>query len=134
MTSSTSERPAPGSSTTCPAGIAFVDGLAVGDVKDASLRDRRHLAEDGVLIVVTTIGSQNGSEVAAPEVIARGFAGPDELLDEAREEAERTLQACLADGVGELKLLQEHLHDAVGQLIHARTGRRPMILPVVLEI
>jgi ribonuclease J len=117
-----------------PAGIAFVDGLAVGDVKDASLRDRRHLAEDGVLIVVTTIGSQNGREVAAPEVIARGFAEPDELLEEARDEAERVLQWCLSEGIGELKLLQEHLHDALGQLVHDRTGRRPMILPVVLEV
>jgi ribonuclease J len=117
-----------------PAGIAFVDGLAVGDVKDASLRDRRHLAEDGVLIVVTTIGSQNGQEVAAPEVIARGFAEPDELLEQARDEAERVLQSCLSDGIGELKLLQEHLHDALGQLVHDRTGRRPMILPVVLEV
>jgi ribonuclease J len=117
-----------------PAGIAFVDGLAVGDVKDASLRDRRHLAEDGVLIVVTTIGSQNGQEVAAPEVIARGFAEPDELLEQARDEAERVLQSCLSNGIGELKLLQEHLHDALGQLVHDRTGRRPMILPVVLEV
>jgi ribonuclease J len=117
-----------------PAGIAFVDGLAVGDVKDASLRDRRHLAEDGVLIVVATIGSQNGREVAAPEVIARGFAEPDELLDQARDEAERVLQWCLSEEIGELKLLQEHLHDALGQLLYDRTGRRPMILPVVLEV
>jgi ribonuclease J len=116
------------------AGIAFVDGLAVGDIKDASLRDRRHLAEDGVLIVVTTIGSHNGQEVAAPEVIARGFAEPGDLLEEARVEAEQVLRACLTDGIGELKLLQEHLHDALGQLIHDRTGRRPMILPVVLEL
>lgn len=116
------------------AGITFVDGLAVGDIKDASLRDRRHLAEDGVLIVVTTIGSQNGREVAAPEVIARGFAEPDELLEEARDEAERVLASCLSEGIGELKLLQEHLHDALGRLLHERTGRRPMILPVVLEV
>jgi ribonuclease J len=116
------------------AGITFVDGLAVGDVRDASLRDRRHLAEDGVLIIVTTIASQNGSEVSAPEVIARGFADPDEILGEAREEAEQVLRWCLSEGVEELKLIQEHLHDALGQFVHARTGRRPMILPVVLEV
>jgi ribonuclease J len=119
---------------TVPAGVAFVDGLAVGDIKDSSLRDRRHLAEDGVLIVVTTINSQDGREVSAPEVIARGFAEPDELLEEARNEAEATLRSCLSEGIVELKLLQEHLHDALGQLIHDRTGRRPMILPVVLEL
>ncbi len=119
---------------TVPAGITFVDGLAVGDVRDASLRDRRHLAEDGILIVVATIAPHNGGEVAPPEVIARGFADPGELLDEAKEEAEQVLRNCLADGVGELKLIQEHLHDALAQLVHTRTGRRPMILPVVVEV
>jgi len=116
-------------------GATFVDGLGVGDVQDVALRDRRHLSEDGVLIVVVTVGSQNGREIAAPEVIARGFAEPeDSLLDEAREEAQRTLAHCLSEDISELKLLQEHIHDAVGQLIRERTGRRPMILPVVLEV
>ena len=64
-----------------------------------------------------------------------GFAEPeDSLLDEARDEAERTLAHCLKEDISELKLLQEHIHDAVGQLIRKRTGRRPMILPVVLEV
>ena len=56
------------------------------------------------------------------------------LLEEARGEAERTLTRCLNDDISEVKLLQEHIHDAVGQLVHERTGRRPMILPVVLEL
>jgi ribonuclease J len=116
------------------AGHTFVDGLGVGDVREVALRDRRHLSEDGVLIVVVTIGSQNGREIAAPEVIARGFAEPGPLLEEARGEAERTLTRCLNDDISEVKLLQEHIHDAVGQLVHERTGRRPMILPVVLEL
>jgi ribonuclease J len=116
------------------AGHTFVDGLGVGDVREVALRDRRHLSEDGVLIVVMTIGSPNGREITAPEVIARGFAEPGPLLDEARGEAERTLERCLRDDISEVKLLQEHIHDAVGQLVHERTGRRPMILPVVLEI
>ena len=115
-------------------GSTFVDGLGVGDVRDVALRDRRHLSEDGVLIVVVTLGAQNGREVGAPEVIARGFADSGPLLDEARQEAERTLAACLDQDVSELKLLQEHLHDNVGQLIADRTGRRPMILPVVVEV
>jgi ribonuclease J len=115
-------------------GSTFVDGLGVGDVKDVALRDRRHLSEDGVLIVVVTIGSQNGREITAPEVIARGFAESGPLLDEARDEAERTLAHCLREDISELKLLQEHIHDAVGTLIRERTGRRPMILPVVLEV
>ena len=116
------------------AGHTFVDGLGVGDVREVALRDRRHLSEDGVLIVVVTIGSPNGREIAAPEVIARGFAEPGPLLEEARGEAERTLTRCLQEDISEVKLLQEHIHDAVGQLVHDRTGRRPMILPVVLEL
>jgi ribonuclease J len=115
-------------------GQTFVDGLGVGDLQDVALRDRRHLSEDGVLIVVVTIGSQNGREIATPEVIARGFAGTDPLLDEARDEAQRALAHCLAEDISELKLLQEHIHDAVGRLVADRTGRRPMILPVVLEV
>jgi len=115
-------------------GATFVDGLGVGDVREVALRDRRHLSEDGVLIVVMTVGSQNGREIAAPEVIARGFSEPGAILDEARDEAERTLSRLLAENVSELKLLQEHIHDAVGQLVKERTGRRPMILPVILEI
>jgi ribonuclease J len=115
-------------------GSTFVDGFGVGDVRDVALRDRRHLSEDGVLIVVVTIGSQNGREITAPEVIARGFAESGPLLDEARDEAARTLAHCLGEDISELKLLQEHIHDAVGTLIRERTGRRPMILPVVLEV
>ena len=112
----------------------FVDGLGVGDVQDVALRDRRHLSEDGVLIVVATVGSQNGGGIAPPEVIARGFAETDSLLEEARQEAERTIEECLAQDVMELKLLQEHIHDNVGKLVAERTGRRPMILPVVVEV
>jgi ribonuclease J len=119
---------------TVETGSTFVDGLGVGDVQDVALRDRRHLSEDGILIVVVTLGPQNGREIAAPEVIARGFAEPGPLLEEARGEAERTLARCLSEDISELKLLQEHIHDAVGQLIRERTGRRPMILPVVLEV
>jgi ribonuclease J len=77
------------------AGVTFVDGLEIGDLKDVALRDRRHLAEDGVLIVVTTIGRQNGREIVTPEVIARGFPDPEAVLEEARAEAERVLHRCL---------------------------------------
>jgi ribonuclease J len=117
------------------AGVTFVDGLGVGDVQDVALRDRRHLSEDGVLIVVATLAGSNGSVTGQPELIARGFAEPGaELFDEMREEAERVLAELLADNVSEIKLLQEHLHDGLGQLIYDRTGRRPMILPVVVEV
>jgi ribonuclease J len=116
-------------------GVTFVDGLGVGDVQDVALRDRRHLSEDGVLIVVATLAGTNGSVAGKPELIARGFAEPGEpLLDEMREEAQRVLDDLVRDEVTEIKLLQEHLHDGLGQLIYDRTGRRPMILPVVVEV
>src|SRR5512145_747172 len=115
-------------------GVTFVDGLRVGDVQDVALRDRRRLADDGVLIVVTTLASSDGGEIAPPELIARGFAEPDELLDELRAEADRVVRELAAGHVMEIKLLQEHIHDAVGQIVYDRTRRRPMVLPVVIEI
>jgi ribonuclease J len=115
-------------------GVTFVDGLSVGDVRDVALRDRRHLSEHGVLIIVATLTTENGSPIATPELIGRGMSDEPELLEEAREEAARVLQECLAGDVTEIKLLQEHLHDSVGQLIYDRTERRPMILPVVIEV
>jgi ribonuclease J len=118
-----------------PAGITFVDGLGVGDVHDVALRDRQRLSEDGVLIIVATLAATNGGSAGPPELIARGFGdetGP--LLEELREEADRVLRKCLEEDISEIKLLQEHLHDEVGQLIYDRTRRRPMILPVVVEV
>src|SRR5919197_1085367 len=117
------------------AGMTFVDGLGVGDVHDVAMRDRQRLSEDGVLIIVATLASSNGGSAGPPELIARGFGdGSGALLEELREEANRVLQECLADEISEIKLLQEHLHDEVGQLIYDRTRRRPMILPVVVEV
>jgi ribonuclease J len=116
------------------AGVTFVDGLRVGDVQDVALRDRRRLADDGVLIVVTTLASSDGGEIAPPELIARGFAESDELLDELRAEADRVVRALAGEHVTEIKLLQEHIHDAVGQIVYDRTRRRPMVLPVVIEV
>jgi ribonuclease J len=116
------------------AGVTFVDGLGVGDVQDVALRDRRRLSEDGVLIIVTTLAGSNGGTTAPPELIARGMGDSDELVDELRAEAQDVLQELSSDGITEIKLIQEHLHDAIGQLVYDRTRRRPMILPVVIEV
>ena len=115
-------------------GVTFVDGLGVGDVRDVALRDRRHLSEDGVLIVVATVGGSNGVPTSRPEVITRGLSEPGPLLEEMQNEADRVLRELLGQNVTEIKLLQEHLHDAIAQLIYDRTGRRPMILPVIVEV
>jgi len=115
-------------------GVTFVDGLGVGDVKDVALRDRRHLSEDGVVIVVTTLSGPNGRGLSPPELIARGFGESDTLLGELRTEASRVLDELMQERAVEIKLIQEHLHDELGQLVYDRTGRRPMILPVVVEV
>jgi ribonuclease J len=112
-------------------GVTFVDGLGVGDISDVAIRDRRHMSEDGVLIVVTTL---TGDGASHPELITRGFAESEELLAEMRQEAHEIVSGLLADDIREIKLLQEHLHDGIGQLIYDRTHRRPMILPVVVEV
>src|SRR4051794_32054360 len=112
-------------------GMTFVDGLGVGDISDVALRDRRHLSEDGVLIIVTTLS--NGG-VAPPELISRGFAESEDLFAEMRGEAHEIVRNLLREDIREIKLLQEHLHDGLGQLIYDRTRRRPMILPVVVEV
>jgi ribonuclease J len=113
------------------AGVTFVDGMGVGDISDVALRDRRHMSEDGVLIVVTTLADQGAS---APELITRGFADDDELLSELRQEANDIVRELLEDDIREIKLIQEHIHDGLGQLVYDRTRRRPMILPVVVEV
>ena len=87
-----------------------------------------------MLIVVATLSTRSPLPPPEPELIARGFSGTDALLDELREEAATILEECLEDGIDEIKLLQEHLHDGVGQLVYDRTRRRPMILPVVVEV
>jgi len=115
-------------------GVTFVDGLNVGDLHDVALRDRRRLADDGVLIVVTTLAASNGNEIAPPELIARGLGETEELLDELRAEADRVIRELASQNVTEIKLLQEHIHDAVGQVVYDRTRRRPMVLPVVIEV
>jgi ribonuclease J len=113
------------------AGVTFVDGLGVGDISDVALRDRRHMSEDGVLIVVTTLSDGAASQ---PELISRGFAESDELLAEMRQEAHQIVHELLSEDIREIKLLQEHIHDGIGQLVYDRTRRRPMILPVVVEV
>ena len=115
-------------------GVTFVDGLGVGDVRDVAIRDRRHLSEHGILIVVATV-SANGSRLnAPPELIVRGFGESEPLLDELKEEAASVLDNLVEQDITEIKLLQEHLHDGLAQLIYDRTGRRPMILPVIVEV
>jgi ribonuclease J len=117
------------------AGITYVDGLGVGDVVEGVLRDRRHLSEDGLVLVVATVSATDGAPVGEAEVITRGFgAGDEELIDETRIEVERSLTASASERITEVGLLQHQLHDAVAALLYRRTRQRPMVLPVVVEV
>jgi ribonuclease J len=119
------------------AGMIFVDGVEIGDMADVALRDRRMLSADGIFIVVVTIGEQDGSSVADPEVIFRGVPfmdEADELEDEIRLTIESTLKAAHKEGIREVDLLTQALHDDLAKLVYDRLKRRPMVLPVVVEV
>ncbi len=119
------------------AGTMFVDGVNIGDPDDAALRDRREISADGIFIVVTTISSDDGSIVADPEVIFRGVAfleEADALVEELSDLVEDTLEQAADAGNRESHLIEEDLHDAIGKFVFQRLRRRPMVLPVVIEV
>jgi ribonuclease J len=118
-------------------GVVFVDGVEVGDIEDVALRDRRALSADGIFIVVATVSGQDGHPIAPPEVISRGvpfLTEEDGVVDEIRETVEMSLAQAAADEVHEISLLQEHLREDVVAFIYERLRRRPMVLPVVVEV
>jgi ribonuclease J len=118
-------------------GMIFVDGVEIGDMADVALRDRRMLSADGIFIVVVTIAEQDGSSVAEPEVIFRGVPFLDqagELVEEIRETVERSLERAAGEGIRETDLLAGVLHDDLAALVYERLKRRPMVLPVVVEV
>src|SRR4051794_2906178 len=118
-------------------GMVFVDGVDVGDIEDVALRDRRALSADGIFIVVATISGQDGHPLAPPEVISRGVPfldTEDGMLDDLRETVEMSLEKAAKDEVREISLLQEHVRDDVVAYIYHRLRRRPMVLPVVVEV
>jgi ribonuclease J len=118
-------------------GMIFVDGVDIGDPADVALRDRRMLSADGIFIVVATVSEQTGESVVPPEVIFRGVPFADQadgLVEEIRTEIERSLAAAAEDGVREIDMLQEELHDDLATFVYDRLRRRPMVLPVVVEV
>jgi ribonuclease J len=118
-------------------GMVFVDGVEIGEMADVALRDRRMLSADGIFIVVATIAEQDGRSVAEPEVIFRGVPfmdEADELVGEIRETVEDSLGRAAEEEIREVDLLQQTLHDDLAQLVYDRLKRRPMVLPVVVEV
>jgi ribonuclease J len=118
-------------------GMIFVDGVDIGDPADVALRDRRMLSADGIFIVVATISEAEGKPVAETEVIFRGVPfveQAEELRQEIRDAVERSLARAKKDGINEVDLLQEELHDDLAAFVYDRLRRRPMVLPVVVEV
>ncbi len=119
------------------AGMVFVDGVDIGDVADVALRDRRMLSADGIFIIVATISEQDGSSVVPPEVMARGvpFLTDDgSFIEQLREAVEDSLDKAAAERITEIDQLQSMLHDDLGSFIYEKLKRRPMVLPVVVEV
>jgi ribonuclease J len=119
------------------AGMIFVDGVDVGDIEDVALRDRRMLSADGIFIVVATVSEQDGRSVAPPEIIFRGVPFLDEadgLVDDIRDAVDDSLARSAEEQISEIDLLQDHLHDDVAEFVYERLKRRPMVLPVVVEV
>ncbi len=120
-----------------PVGAILVDGLGVGDVGNVVLRDRQHLAEDGIVIVVMSLEHESGELVAGPDIVSRGFVyvrESDELIEEARSIVDVAVSACLERGITDWGKLKSATKDALGDYIWKKTKRRPMILPIIMEV
>ena len=120
-----------------PSGRVFVDGYGVGDVGSIVLRDRKHLAQDGLIIVVATIDSKTGELLSGPDVVSRGFVyvrESEELIEDACKVAQRILEDCAAHNVHDWSSIKLKLRDEVSHLMYERTKRSPMILPILMDV
>jgi ribonuclease J len=119
-----------------PAGMLYVDGI-VGDVGHGVLRDRRVLAEEGVVVVIVTVDTSTGKVLTGPEIITRGWVyapEAEDLLDEACDAVASAVEKALAEGVRDPEGLEKDVRRAAGKFVSERTKRRPMIVPVVMEV
>lgn len=118
-------------------GNVLIDGLGVGDVGNIVLRDRKLLSQDGILVVVVTLSKQENRIMSGPDIISRGFVYVREsegLLDEASRIVSNTLNRLIGEKVNEWASLKTHLKDALGRFLYEQTKRRPMILPIIMEV
>lgn len=122
---------------TVPSGKVMVDGFGVGDVGSVVLRDRKHLAEDGVMIIVATMERESGRVVAGPDIVSRGFVyvrESEELLEEAKNLMKQVMDDCFERNVREWGNIKSAMRDALSEFIYKETKRSPMILPIIMEI
>ena len=120
-----------------PAGKIFVDGYGVGDVGSVVLRDRKHLGQDGIIVVTASVDYETGQLIAGPEVISRGFVyvkEAEELIAQARKVAEKSLENSYYNNVTDINAVKGKLRDAVSHFVYEKTKRSPMILPIIMEV
>ncbi|WP_246583133.1 ribonuclease J [Clostridium simiarum] len=120
-----------------PSGRIMVDGLGVGDVGNIVLRDRKHLSQDGIITVVVTIDKQTVSVMAGPDIVSRGFVyikESEDLLREARSLIQVSLDKCLSNNVIEWSVIKTTIRNDLGEFLYKKTKRKPLILPVIMEI
>lgn len=120
-----------------PSGKVLVDGLGVGDVGNIVLRDRRQLSQDGIMIVVVTIDKNTCTVVSGPDIVSRGFVyvrEAESLMETAKEKVQQALDKCEQSNVSEWSVIKSAVRDSLGRFLYEKTRRRPMILPIIMEI
>ncbi len=120
-----------------PAGKIFVDGYGVGDVGSVVLRDRKHLGQDGIIVVTASVDYETGQLISGPEVVSRGFVyvkEAEELMNQARKVAEKSLENCYYNNISDINAIKGKLRDAVSHFVYDKTKRSPMILPIIMEV
>lgn len=119
------------------AGKVLVDGLGVGDVGNIVLRDRRQLSQDGIMIVVVSINKENGEVVSGPDIVTRGFVyvrESEQLIDNAKAKVREAMEQCQRKNITEWAVIKSQIRDKLGKHLYEKTGRRPMIMPIIMEI
>ncbi len=120
-----------------PVGDVMVDGLGVGDVGNIVLRDRQHLAEEGIIIVVLTLESGSGQVLSGPDIVSRGFVyvrGSESLMDEAKQVLNETMDHCMDKNITDWGKIKSEIKDALGDFVWKETKRKPMIIPIIMEV
>ena len=118
-------------------GEILVDGLGVGDVGNIVLRDRQHLAEDGILIVVLTLEKRTNQLLAGPDIVSRGFVyvrGAETLMEEAKQVLDERMQYCMDKGITDWGKIKTEIKDSLSDFVWKETKRRPMIMPIIMEV
>ena len=118
------------------AGKVLVDGLGVGDVGNIVLRDRRQLSQDGIMIVVVSINKENGEIVAGPDIVTRGFVyvrESEQLIENAKAKVREAMEHCARKNITEWSVIKSQIRDKLGKHLYEKTGRRPMIMPIIME-